>query len=133
MSAGREGRPDPWLDASSLELARRLGLSPREYVDRAFASERETLQREVRQLRLVAQERRQQLRALELERASDDAIATAAANVEHTLGQIAGLLARYGELERRHASAVETLASGAPLEASEAVAEAERVLREEGD
>jgi hypothetical protein len=122
---------DPWLDETSLQAAAQMGISPHEYVDRAFAAERESFGHRVQQLRLQVQTRRHDLAALRQDQASDDAIATMAANIEHALEQIAALMLRSGQLDKRHRLALEALDRHQPLDPDRALAEAERLLRDE--
>ncbi len=122
---------DPWLDETSLQAAAQMGISPREYVDRAFAAERESLGHRVQQLRLQVQTRRHDLAALRHDQASDDAIATMNANIERALQQIAELMLRSGQLDKRDRSALEALDRDEPIDPDRALAEAERLLRDE--
>ncbi len=122
---------DPWLDDTSLQAAAQMGISPHEYVDRAFGAERESLGHRVQQLRLQVQIRRHDLASLRQDQASDDAIATMGANIERALEQIAELMLRSGRLDKRHRSALEALDRHEPLDPDRALAEAERLLRDE--
>lgn len=129
-----ENRPDPWLDPESLRAAEAAGRTPRQHLTDQFEAERELLRTRVRELRSNLQARRLDLRRLPQTRASDDAIATVTGNIERLRAQIGDLIEAYEVLQRRRDSALRALPGllkQAGAATSAAVAEAERLLRED--
>ena len=99
-----------------------------------FEAERELLRTRVRELRANLQARRLDLRRLRQTRASDDGIATLTGNIERLRAQIGDLIEAYEVLQRRRDSALRALPGVLKQPAaatSAAVAEAERLLRED--
>jgi hypothetical protein len=131
-----ESRPDPWLEPEALRAAQAAGRTPRQHLADQFEAERELLRTRVRELRANLQARRVDLRRLRATRASEDAIATVTGNIERLRGQIADLIAAYEALEQRRDAALRALpgqlnaSTAGNGSAQDAVAEAERVLRE---
>jgi hypothetical protein len=125
------------LELESLRTAELAGHTPRQHLSDQFDAECEPLRARVRELLTNLQARRLDLRRLHDSRSSDDAIATVIGNIERLRCQIGELIEAFGVLERRRDAALLTL-SGAPEAAEigtgaarEAIAEAERLLREE--
>lgn len=132
-----ESGPDPWLDPEFLRAAELAGRTPRQHLSDQFDAERERLRTRVRELRANLQARRLDLRRLRESRASDDATATVTGNIERLRSQIGELIEAYGALERRRDAALRSLpgppdaAPASNSDSHDAVAEAERLLREE--
>ncbi len=129
-----ESWSDPWLDPEALRAAEAAGRTPRQHLTDQVEAERELLRTRVRELRANLQARRLDLRRLSETRASDDAIATVTGNIERLRAQIGNLIEDYEALERRRDAALRALPgplNPASATTSAAVAEAERLLRED--
>lgn len=89
----------------------------------------------VPELRANLQARRVDLRRIRATRGSEDAIATVAGNIERLRRQIGDLIAAHEALEQRRDAALralpDLLGRTPTTGGSDAIAEAERVLREE--
>ena len=119
------------MDPELLRAAEVAGRTPRQHLSDQFDVERERLHARVRELRANLQARRLDLRRLRESRASDDATATATGNIERLRSQIGELVEAYGALERRRDAALRSLSGPSNNDNHDAVAEAERLLREE--